>query len=160
MLNSLVLTLVAYIHSLISVASTGSASSSWIWNTLVWELPAKMGVLQLLFLNSLCRASVEEIRDRSIELSARVPITTPHVSKTVVWDINEILLAFRLSFSHSHHSSTGRANLLQVLPPEEVAADLALARGPLVGQGRADAVLLPKAETTKMTKRKPFRRPA
>lgn len=84
----------------------------------------------------------------------------PHVSKIVLWDIDKILLSFHLSFSHSHHSSTGRASLLQVLPPEEVAADLDLALGPLVGQQRADVVLLPKAENTKMTKRKPFRRPA
>lgn len=63
-----------------------------------------------------------------------------------------------LSFSHSHHSSTGRASPLQVLPPEEVLADLDLDL--LVGQEKADVVLLHKAENTEMTKRKSFRKPA
>lgn len=83
-----------------------------------------------------------------------------HVPEIVIWDTDTILLSFHLSFSHSHRSSTGRASLLQALPPEEAAADPALALGLLVGQRGVGVVLLPRAGNRKMTERKLFRRPA
>lgn len=73
---------------------------------------------------------------------------------------DKILLSFPLSFSHSHHSSTGKASPLRVLLPEEVVADLDLDLDLLVGQQEADAVPLPKAENIKKIRRKLFRKPA
>lgn len=62
-----------------------------------------------------------------------------------------------LSASYNHHSSQGKASLLQALLPEEVEADL----DPdlLVGQQKADVALLPIAENIKRRKRKLFRMP-
>ena len=41
MLKSLVLTLIAYIHILISVALTAIVSS-WTWSRIIWVLPVSM----------------------------------------------------------------------------------------------------------------------